>query len=112
MAGKFEIKKNTGGGFYFSLKAGNGERILSSETYQSNAEVRDGAESVKRNAGDDNRYERKTSSNGESYFVLKSGNGEIIGTSETYSSAAALQSGIDSVKANAPSAEITDATNA
>lgn len=112
MAGKFEIKKNSGGGFYFSLKAGNGEKILSGESYESKEDAKNGAESVKRNAADDNRYERKIASNGESYFVLKSANGEVIGTSETYQSAAALQTGIDAVKNNAANAEIVDATNA
>lgn len=112
MAGKFEIKKSGEGKFHFSLRAGNGERILSGEIYQSKAEAQNGAESVKRNAADDNRYERKHASNGESYFVLKSTNGETIGTSETYSSAAALENGVESVKANAVSAEIVDSMDA
>lgn len=111
MAGKFEIKKNANGKFFFSLKAANGEKILYGEIYGSKAEVRNGAESVKRNAADDNRYERKSSVNGESYFVLKAANGEIIGTSETYSSAVALENGITSVKSNAPNAEIVESTD-
>lgn len=110
MAGKFEIK-NTNGKFHFSLKAANGERILSSEMYESRAEAQNGAESVKRNAADDNRFERKTSASSQSYFVLKAANEEIIGTSETYSSVGAMENGIESVKTNAPSAEIVDATN-
>ncbi len=111
MAGKFEIKKNAGGEFHFSLKAANGERILSGETYESKAKAQEGVESVKRNAANDNRYTRKNSSNDEQYFTLSSSNGEIIGTSETYSSAAALESGVESVKTNAPTAEIVDSTN-
>ncbi len=111
MAGKFEINKGTSGGFYFSLKAGNGEKILSSENYQSRAEAQNGAESIVKNAADDNRFERKNSAGGESYFVLKAVNGEIIGTSETYSSAEAMEKGIESVKSNAQNAEIVDATN-
>lgn len=31
MAAKFEIKKSSNGKFYFNLKAGNGQVILSSE---------------------------------------------------------------------------------
>ncbi len=34
MAGKFEIKEGTSGKFRFNLKAGNGQIILSSETYE------------------------------------------------------------------------------
>jgi uncharacterized protein YegP (UPF0339 family) len=46
----------------------------------------------------------------EPYFVLKAANGQIIGTSEMYSSAAALETGIASVKANAPTALVVDLT--
>ena len=42
MAGKFEIKESTGGKFRFNLKAGNGQIILSSESY----ETKQGAEST------------------------------------------------------------------
>ncbi|MGO4246344.1 YegP family protein [Paenarthrobacter sp. RAF54_2] len=43
-------------------------------------------------------------------FRLKAGNGEVIATSESYTSKAAAQKGIDSVKANAQSAvvDLTD----
>ena len=49
------------------------------------------------------KYELYTSSNGEYYFRLKSGNGEVIATSEGYSSKAGAMGGIDSVKRNADS---------
>jgi len=111
MAGKFEILKSASGNFRFNLKAANEQTILSSETYQTKAEAQNGAESVKRNATDDNRYERKTSTSGQSYFVLKAANQETIGISETYSSESAMENGIEAVKNNAPSAEIVDATS-
>jgi uncharacterized protein YegP (UPF0339 family) len=112
MAGKFEILKSANGGFRFNLKAGNGEIIFSSESYESQAKARQGAESVISNASDENRFERKTDKNGASYFVLKAANGEQIGKSETYSSGAAMENGIQSVKNNAAGAVITDATGA
>ena len=40
---------------------------------------------------------------------LKASNGEVIGVSETYSSKAAMDTGIDSVKKNAPIAPIEQA---
>ena len=43
-------------------------------------------------------------------FQLKAGNGEIIGVSEVYSSASACQNGVESVRKNAPVAEIEDQT--
>lgn len=43
-------------------------------------------------------------------FDLKAGNGEVIATSEVYSSKAACLNGIESVKKNAPVAAIEDQT--
>lgn len=43
-------------------------------------------------------------------FNLKANNGEVIATSEIYSSDAACRNGIDSVKRNAPIAPIEDQT--
>ncbi len=106
MAGKFEIKEGSSGKFRFNLKAGNGQIILTSEAYETKQGAEKGVESVRKNAPDDNRYERKTAKNGEAYFVLKAGNGEPLGRSETYSSTSAMENGIESVKKNAPDAEI------
>lgn len=43
-------------------------------------------------------------------FDLKAGNGEVIATSEVYSSEAACKKGIESVMKNAPAAAIEDQT--
>lgn len=43
-------------------------------------------------------------------FVLKAGNGETIATSERYTTKAAARNGIESVKANAPTAPVVDET--
>lgn len=110
MAGKFELKTSASGKFHFNLKSGNGQIILSSEMYETRAAAENGIESVKKNAGDDARYERKTSAKDEPFFVLKAGNGEPIGRSEMYSSESAMENGIASVKDNAPEATIADAT--
>ena len=109
MAAKFEIKKSDNGKYHFNLKAGNGEPILSSQMYVEKSGAHNGIESVKKNAPDDARYERKTAKDGSPYFVLKAGNGEIIGSSEMYSSNAAMENGIAAVKKNALVAEIVEA---
>jgi len=49
------------------------------------------------------KYELYKSSNGEYRFRLKAGNGEVIATSEGYSTKASALGGIDSVKRNADS---------
>jgi uncharacterized protein YegP (UPF0339 family) len=41
-------------------------------------------------------------------FNLKATNGQVIGTSELYESTAARENGIESVKKNAPDAEIVE----
>jgi uncharacterized protein YegP (UPF0339 family) len=108
VAAKFVIEKGGSGKYRFNLKAGNGEIILSSETYESKQGAERGIESVKVNAPVDSKYERKTASNGQPYFVLKAANGEPIGRSETYSSNSAMAGGIESVKKNAPGAAVED----
>jgi uncharacterized protein YegP (UPF0339 family) len=47
---------------------------------------------------------------GPYHFVLKAGNGEIIATSERYTTKAAAKNGIESVKTNAPTAKTEDET--
>ena len=108
MSGKFELKPTVNGEFMFNLKASNGEKILTSERYTSKAGADNGIQSVKVNAVIDSRYEDRVSSKSEPYFVLKAANGEIIGTSEMYSSAAARDNGKASVKNTAPDAVIED----
>ncbi len=110
MAAKFEIKMGSSEKYRFNLKAGNGEIILSSDSYEQKQGALGGIESVRKNAPDDGRYERKTSGGGQPYFVLKAANGEPIGRSETYSSNAAMESGIASAKRNAPDAPVEDLT--
>jgi uncharacterized protein YegP (UPF0339 family) len=107
---KFEIKKAKNDEYYFHLKAGNGETILASEMYVSKASAENGIESVKKNAPDDKRYERKETKNGQYMFNLKAANHEVIGTSESYTTVAARDAGIESVKQNAPVATVDDQT--
>ena len=57
--GKFVIAKRKNGEFQFNLKAGNGEIILTSEGYVTRAGCNTGIESVKKNAQEDSKFERK-----------------------------------------------------
>jgi len=106
--GKFVIKTGTNGQFYFSLKADNGQKILASEGYTTKAACTNGIESVKTNAKDDSKFDKETSSNSKFYFNLKASNGQIIGTSEMYETAAGRDNGIESVKSNAPGAAVEE----
>jgi uncharacterized protein YegP (UPF0339 family) len=108
--GKFVILKRANGEYQFNLKASNGQIILSSEGYISKASCVNGIEAVRLNAPNDNNYERKKASNGNYYFLLKAGNGAVIGTSELYVSEAGRENGIEAVKKNGLSVEIDDYT--
>jgi len=83
---------------------------MSSEGYGDKAGCKNGIALVQKNAPDDARYERKTAANGKFYFVLKSANHQVIGTSQMYADDAGRDNGIASVKANAPNAETEDTT--
>lgn len=108
MAGKFELYKDKAGEFRFRLKAGNGESLLTGESYKSKDGVLNGIESVRKNAADPARYEIKEAKNGNPYFVLKAANHQVIGQSEIYSSAAACDGGMSSVAKNAADATLDD----
>lgn len=109
MAGSFVIEKGSSSGkYHFNLRAGNYEKILTSETYETKAGAEGGIDSVKANAPDDARYDRKTAKDGSPYFTLSATNGKVIGRSEMYSTTAAMEKGIESVKANAPDAPVID----
>ena len=110
MAGTFSLEVGASGKYRFNLKAGNNQVILSSEQYDTKSAAQNGIESVRANAADDARYERKVAKNNSPYFVLKAKNGETIGKSEMYTSPSAMENGITSVKTNAPDAKIVDRT--
>jgi uncharacterized protein len=106
--GKFVITTGANDEFYFSLKADNGQPILRSEGYTTKAACQNGIESVKTNSADDSKFDKKTSTNEKYYFNLKASNGQIIGTSQMYESAAGRDNGIESVKTNAPDAAVIE----
>ena len=106
--GKFVISQRKNGEYQFNLKAGNGQVILTSEGYTTLAACKNGIESVKKNSQEDARFERKEAKDGSPFFNLKATNGQVIGKSEMYSSAAACENGIESVKKNAPDADVVE----
>ncbi len=120
--GKFVVKK-TNTGETFRLVAGNGEVIGVSEVYSSHSGLTNGIESVRKNAVvaevedqtvegyeqvKNPKFEIYTDKAGEFRFRLKAGNGETILASEGYSQKAGCKNGIESVRKNAPDAEVTD----
>ncbi len=108
--GKFEVSRRKNGDFQFNLKASNGQVVITSEGYTTKENCKNGIESVRKNSQVETRFEKLQSKNGKFYFNLKATNGQIIGTSEMYESVASRDSGIESVRKNAPTAELIDLT--
>lgn len=119
--GKFVIKPAKSGGYVFNLKAGNGEIIAVSEVYNSLDSCKNGVQSVKTNAPEaaledqtapdfttekNPKFEMYTDKAGEFRFRLKAKNGQIIATGEGYKAKAGCQNGIESIRKNAPEAEV------
>ncbi len=119
--GKFVIK-TTATGVKFDLKAGNGEVIATSEVYKSDDACKNGIESVRKccEGGIEDqtvegyetvkhpKFEVYLDKKGEYRFRLKARNGEIIATGEGYKSKASCMNGIESIKKNAPEAEVVE----
>ncbi len=110
MAGKFELYKDKAGEFRFRLKAGNGEVVGTSEGYKAKASAENGIESVKKNAGDDGRYEFKEGKNGKWYFNLKASNGQVILASQGYADESGAKAGTGAVGRAADGAKTDDQT--
>ena len=121
--GKFEIKKTKNDGFIFNLKAGNGEVIATSETYNSLDACKNGINSVITNAPEapvedqtvegfatekNPEFELYTDKAGEFRFRLKAKNGQIIATGEGYKAKAGCKNGIESIKKNVVDAKIVE----
>lgn len=121
--GKFVIKTTKNGGFMFNLKAGNGEIIATSETYNSKDACENGINSVKTNAPvaaledqtvegfateKNPKFEMYTDKKGEFRFRLKAKNGQIIATGEGYKAKAGCKNGIESIRKNAPDAAVEE----
>lgn len=121
--GKFVMKK-TKTGVKFDLKAGNGEVIASGEVYSTEDACKKGIESVRKNSEiakledqtvegfetvTNPKFEVYEDKSGEVRFRLKARNGEIIAVSEGYKTKASCLNGIESVRKNAPEAQVVEA---
>ncbi len=110
MPGKFEVYKDKAGEFRFRLKAANGQNILSSEGYSAKASCLNGVESVKKNSQSPDRFTEKKTPSGKFRFNLTSSNGQVVGTSQSYSSESGCSNGMKSVAECSPSASTDDQT--
>lgn len=120
--GKFVIR-TVNSGIKFDLKATNGQVIATSEVYTTMAACKNGVASVQKNAPEaaiENqtvegyaverhpKFEVYADKSGEFRFRLKATNGQIIATSEGYTTLANCLNGVESVKKNSVDAEVVE----
>lgn len=103
---RFTTLEGSNGLYYFNLKASNGEIVLQSQAYSTEAAAMNGTFAVLEAGADKGNYDVKKSSNGGGYFNLKAANGEIIATSEVYYSTSNARRAVDSVKRLLPNVNI------
>ena len=117
--GKFVMKTGAAGA-RFNLLAGNGHVIAVSQQYKSEEACLTGIESVRvscTGSVEDQtvenfevlscpKFEVYLDKGGEYRFRLKASNGQIVATGEGYKQLSGCLSGIESVKSNAPDAEL------
>ena len=96
--------------YHWVLKAPNHEVILKSENYASKHGALNGIESTQKHCPFDENYQRLEASDGNHYFNLRAKNHEIIGTSETYTTKAMRDHGIEAVKNYGITSYIKDET--
>ncbi len=117
------VVRSVPSGVKFDLKATNGQVIATSEVYETKAACLNGVESVKKNASaakvedqtaagfetlTNPKFELYADKAGQFRFRLTARNGQIIAISEGYTTKSACENGIESVKKNAPEAEIVE----
>jgi len=120
--GKFRIRR-VPSGIKFDLTAANGQVVLTSEVYTTEAACLRGIASVRTNAPaakledrtaegftpcGNPKFELYRDKSGEYRFRLKARNGRVIGISEGYTARAGAADGVKSVIKNAAAAEIEE----
>lgn len=100
---RFQIyKKPRDGKYYFKLKAKNGWPLLTSKAHESVKDCEDTIEVLRRNATDDEQYERKIAKNGRHYFEIKDEKTATLAVSRLYKRRTTVTKAIKRVQTLAP----------
>lgn len=95
---RVEVSAGAAGTFHWDLFAGNGEIVLSSQAYTTEASAWNGAFAVQDAAQVATNFVVKTASDGRFYFTLTAENGQVVGVSQMYTAKESAQRGIASVQ--------------
>jgi uncharacterized protein len=101
---RLEVAQGASGQFHFNFFAKNGQIVLSSESYTSRAAAFNGAFAVQTDGQSAASYTLKQNVSATGfYFTVTALNGQVIGTSQQYTTKAAAQSGMTSLQTLLPS---------
>jgi uncharacterized protein len=95
----FETFEGADGNHYFRFVAGNGQNLLRSQGYASASAAHEGVASVVTIGNDRRNFEVREAKDGEFYFNVRSGNGQVVGTSQLYASRVNAEHGAGTVRA-------------
>jgi uncharacterized protein len=103
---RFEIFVGANDRHYFRLVARNGQQVLRSQSYASRASALNGAFAVAEYGVSAEAYDVRQANNGGYYFNVYAPNGQVIGTSQVYSTKYSATRGRDAIIALLPTIEL------
>lgn len=95
---RLEVEQGASGKFHFNFFARNGQIVVSSEAYSSEAAAFNGALAVQTEGAYDSAYTIKENASGGFYFTVTALNGEVIGVSQQYTTRAGAAGGVAALK--------------
>lgn len=107
---KYQIFQGEDRQIRFRLKSRDCETLLVSHGYRNKHSTLRGIAYTMQQTQNERFFSRRLSSNYQYYFVLKSKDGRILGTSEMFDSKACRENAIIAVKRAAKSAKVDDLT--
>lgn len=105
MPGHYELKR-AGEHYFFTLNAANGDTLLTSELYTTKGGAEYALVIVRKHTEINTSYQRKVAISGALFFTLQPVSGELLATSEMFSSIAARERAIRSALRNGPFAPL------
>ncbi len=93
-----EVLVGETGQFRFNVHAKNGQIVLSSEQYTTEAAAFNGAFAVQTEGQNASSYTLKTNASGGFYFTVKALNNQVIGVSQQYTTKASAESAMASLQ--------------
>lgn len=103
---RFVIAEGTSGAFHFTLHAKNGAVVLQSEHYTSEAAALNGTFAVADYGTTAANFDVKEARDGRFYFNIVASNGQVVATSQMYSTKYNATRAVDAIIATLPDVEL------